>query len=108
VHPFSTTEIWRTKAAWIIANNGLVLLNTHPDYFVDEERFERYEELVAFLATQPGCWHALAADVAGWWKKREQLRCERDGDDATVGGDGGDRASIWWAQEHGDEIVIDL
>jgi peptidoglycan/xylan/chitin deacetylase (PgdA/CDA1 family) len=103
-----TIEVWRRKATWIIANHGLVLVNTHPDYFVDEERFERYEELVAFLAAQAGCWRALPADVATWWKEREQLRCERVGDSATVAGDDAGRASIWWAREHRDEIVIDL
>jgi len=103
-----TIDVWREKAAWIIDNHGLVSINTHPDYFISEERFALYEEFVAFLAEQPNCWRALPRDVATWWKMRERLRCERDGDVVRVVGAGADRASIWWARERRDEIVLDV
>jgi len=103
-----TIEVWRDKAAWIVDNHGLVSINTHPDYFTSEERFALYEEFVAFLAGQAGCWRALPMDIATWWKTREQLCCERDEDAARVVGDGADRASIWWARKYRDEIVLDL
>jgi hypothetical protein len=84
-----------------------VSINTHPDYFVSEERFALYEEFVAFLAARSGCWRALASDVATWWRLRERLCCEEaEGDSPRVVGVGADRAAIWWAQTCRDEVVL--
>jgi peptidoglycan/xylan/chitin deacetylase (PgdA/CDA1 family) len=102
-----TIDVWRDKAAWIIDNHGLVSINTHPDYFVSEERFALYDEFVAFLAARSGCWRALPADVASWWRLREHLCCEElDGGDARVVGEGAERAAIWWAQTCRDGVVL--
>jgi peptidoglycan/xylan/chitin deacetylase (PgdA/CDA1 family) len=101
-------DIWRDKASWIVANHGLVSINTHPDYFTTAERFAMYDELLAFLAAQHGCWHALPREVATWWKARSPLRCEPRGSTAVIVGGNSDRAAIWWASEQLDEILLEV
>jgi hypothetical protein len=90
-------EPWREKAAWIIANHGLVNLITHPDYFTCPERFAMYDELLGFLAGERDCWHALPREVAQWWKRRHQLSCRRQHDGAAICGPEVAGATIWWA-----------
>ena len=85
----TTNEIWRRKAAWLVAEHGLVNVNVHPDYLTTPERLDRYAELVADLAAAPGCWQALPRDVAAWWRQR-------------AGGD----APVWWATRTRDRIEI--
>jgi D-aspartate ligase len=66
-------ELWRRKAAWIADNGGLVNVLVHPDYVLDPERLDRYDELLGFLAGLEGGWHALPRDVARWWRRRAEL-----------------------------------
>jgi peptidoglycan/xylan/chitin deacetylase (PgdA/CDA1 family) len=100
--------LWRHKAEWIARHGGLVTVLVHPDYMLGRERLSRYEELLAFLRSLPGGWHALPRDVARWWRRRAAL------DDRLRGGepisertlaDAG--ASVAWAHERNGEIVID-
>jgi hypothetical protein len=103
-----STDVWRRKAAWIVANHGLVCVNTHPDYFTSERRFELYEELVAFLSEQPGSWLALPRDVARWWKVRAALSCETGVGGAQIVGPEAARAQAWLACDEAGEIVFEF
>jgi hypothetical protein len=91
-------RLWREKATWIIANHGLVNVNTHPDYFTGPRRLEMYDEFLAFLASQPNCWRALPREVAAWWRARAPLRCDAD-NTGRIEGDHDGRAGIWLARE---------
>ena len=64
---------WRDKTRWIMHEHGLVNLLVHPDYMDSERRLRLYSEFLDFLRSQPNGWHALAADVASWWKLREEV-----------------------------------
>lgn len=64
--------IWRQKAAWIADHGGLVNVLVHPDYALSAERLRHYDELLGFLASLDGGWHALPRDVARWWREREE------------------------------------
>lgn len=97
-------ELWQRKSDWLVANHGLVNINTHPDYFTTPARFAMYEEFLAHMTKQRDCWHGLPRDVAAWWKAREGMRCTLDGDDARVSGDAEGRAAIWWVSESDDGI----
>ncbi len=103
----STIELWRRKSEWVIANHGLVSLITHPDYLTTPARLEMYDELLAYLAAQADCWHALPRDVATWWRARGRMRCEPPGAPSRVAPDPEGRASVWWARDDGDRIVFD-
>jgi peptidoglycan/xylan/chitin deacetylase (PgdA/CDA1 family) len=67
-----SSERWIRKSEWIIANSGLINVNVHPDY-MDAAGLARYEELLAFLADQPGGWRPLPREIAAWWKERDRI-----------------------------------
>jgi peptidoglycan/xylan/chitin deacetylase (PgdA/CDA1 family) len=100
-------ELWTRKSDWIIDNNGLVNIITHPDYLRSEERLAMYDQYLRFLAGKRDIWHALPRDVARWWKARTQMRCERAPEGARIVNDLYGRAQAVWACERGDEIVFD-
>ena len=104
-----TADLWRQKAAWIVANHGLINLNTHPDYFIDDARLAMYDELLGFLAAQDHCWHALPRDVAAWWRDRAGMSCQASGAAVPeIAGDRDDRAAVWWASDRGGALAFDL
>lgn len=102
-----TIDLWRNKAAWIVANHGLVNINTHPDYFTDTRRLAMYDELLAFLAEQRNCWHALPRDVAAWWKLRASMTCDTSDHEPRIEGDPRRRAAIWWASDRNGKIEFE-
>lgn len=101
-------ELWVRKSDWIIRHHGLINLITHPDYLESPERLALYDEFLAFLADQPGLWHALPRDVAKWWKTRSQLRCEHTPGGARIVGAPDGRATVAWAREVDGEIVFEI
>jgi hypothetical protein len=100
--------LWTRKARWIARHHGLVNVIVHPDY-MNAERLDRYEELLAFLAAQEDGWHALPREAAEWWRTRDALRCAvgRDGT-AHVEGPGAHAATVAWARVRDKEIVYEL
>jgi len=78
-----TIRLWTDKSRWVIRHHGLVNVIVHPDYMTPA-RLQHYEQLLAFLTSQPGGWHALPRDVASWWRARHSLRMEEAGDGTPV------------------------
>lgn len=70
---------WIEKCEWVMHHNGLINVIVHPDYVRDAERLALYEELLVFLTSQRGAWHALPRDVAMWWRARAALSVGPDG-----------------------------
>ena len=67
-------ERWTEKADWITRNHGVITLNVHPDYVVEQRYLDRYEAFLADLAERRGTsWHALPRDAARWWRQRAEL-----------------------------------
>jgi hypothetical protein len=74
-----TIDIWKQKLEWVVANEGMALLNVHPDYMnfgnsrncAGEYPAEYYRELLEHIKSEyRGCyWHALAKDVAVFCKE---------------------------------------
>jgi peptidoglycan/xylan/chitin deacetylase (PgdA/CDA1 family) len=101
-------SLWRRKATWIARHGGLVTVLVHPDYMVGEERLSRYDELLSFLGSIDGGWHALPREVARWWRRRAAL------EDAIAAGEPFDDAGwtaagacLAWAQERDGAIVLE-
>ena len=75
------TAIWNRKLDWIVKNNGMALLNVHPDYVnfkqggyaVDEYPVKLYEDFLDYVLEKYGeqFWHALPKEVARY--SRNQL-----------------------------------
>ena len=74
------TQIWKNKIDWIVENNGMVLLNTHPDYmFFDDNQktktlypYNFYKEVLEYIDTKYHSQfiHYLPCEIAEYWLKR--------------------------------------
>jgi peptidoglycan/xylan/chitin deacetylase (PgdA/CDA1 family) len=70
----TSINIWREKLDWIAKNNGMALLNTHPDYMnfdgskllLEEYPFEYYKDFLLYVENKyrGRYWCALPKDVA--------------------------------------------
>lgn len=81
--------LWTDKADWIAEHGGLVSINVHPDYLLEQERLDRYGAFLAHLKGMQGGWAALPRDVALWWRARAS---------AIVAGDRVEGAADWDAR----------
>lgn len=73
-----TPKIWIEKLDWIAANNGMVLVNVHPDYIDFDSTGKNYEEFdvkiyIDFLnyvksKYEGKYWNALPSEIAAYWK----------------------------------------
>jgi hypothetical protein len=73
-------NIWKKKLDWIVANGGMALFNTHPDYMnfngskVQREEYpvRLYEEFLEYIEkTYKGqYWQALPREIAQFWMEK--------------------------------------
>jgi glycosyltransferase involved in cell wall biosynthesis len=71
-----TIDIWKQKLDWIVQHEGMVLLDTHPDYMAFdgsspepiEYPAEHYEELLTYVRSRYAdqYWHALPRELASY------------------------------------------
>jgi peptidoglycan/xylan/chitin deacetylase (PgdA/CDA1 family) len=76
-------RIWKQKIDWLTENNGMVLINTHPDYmfFEDDQKtknlysFNLYKEALEYISTKyhDQFIHFLPCEIAEYWMKRQIL-----------------------------------
>ena len=52
---------WIEKAEWIARHHGLINLNVHPDYVVEQRYLDRYEAFLEYLAERRDARLARAA-----------------------------------------------
>jgi hypothetical protein len=72
-------KIWKNKLDWIVKNNGMALMITHPDYlnFGNENNvkerypYEFYRDFLLYIKEkyENNYWHALPKEVAYFWSK---------------------------------------
>jgi hypothetical protein len=68
---------WIDKATFLRGRGGLALMDTHPDYLVDDRLLRAYGRFLERFADDPTAWKALPRDVAAWWRRRAESRLER-------------------------------
>ena len=96
---------WTEKADWIMRHHGLITLNVHPDYVVEQRYLDRYEAFLSYLAERRDAgWHALPRDAARWWRQRVGLAVAADG---TIAGVADQPASVAFVHEHEGRAVIE-
>lgn len=61
---------WNDKTEFLRHRGGLALLDTHPDYLVDERIFHAYSLFLDRFAADPTAWKALPCEVSSWWRCR--------------------------------------
>lgn len=97
---------WVEKSDWIMRHHGLINLNVHPDYVVEQRYLDRYETFLAHLAERRDAgWIALPRDVASWWRQRDGLAIAADG---TITGPTDYAATVAHVREHEDRAVIEV
>jgi hypothetical protein len=100
-------SLWRDKATWIAEHGGLVNVVVHPDYLLDDDRLRRYEELLAFLTSMEGGWHALPREVASWWRRRAAFEKALGNQPFDAGACADSGMPLAWAHDDRGSIVID-
>lgn len=96
---------WVQKADWLIDNHGLICINVHPDYVVEQRFLDRYEAFLAYMAERRDrLWHALPRDAARWWRQREGLSVAPDG---AITGTTDYPATVAHVVEHAGKAVIE-
>jgi peptidoglycan/xylan/chitin deacetylase (PgdA/CDA1 family) len=69
--------IWHRKLEFIVENNGMALMLTHPDYLSQSVYVDAYREFLSAVRGQAGGWHALPREVGQWWRARHDSRLSR-------------------------------
>jgi hypothetical protein len=64
----------------------MAMIDTHPDYLIDERIMGAYRRLLERYAGDPTAWKALPRDVSAWWRMRAASKIERAGEDWIVTG----------------------
>lgn len=71
---------WVKKAQFLRERGGMALMDTHPDYLIDERIFSAYERFLGQFATDETAWRALPREVSSWWRSRAASRLEHGGE----------------------------
>lgn len=78
--------IWIEKAELVRARGGMALIDTHPDYLVDEVVMRAYRRFLERFAADASAWKPLPREVSSWWRRRGASRLEhRDGAWTVIG-----------------------
>ena len=64
-------DLWIQKATFIARYGGMVLLNMHPDYLLQDGLGHTYVAFLDWLCQQDDYWAALPRQVAQWWRDRD-------------------------------------
>jgi hypothetical protein len=90
----SDETAWVEKAEFLRDRGGLALIDTHPDYLLDDRILGAYERLLERYATDGTAWKALPRDVSAWWRRRADSWIERAGAEWVVSGPAADEARV--------------
>jgi len=85
---------WVEKAAFLRDRGGLALIDTHPDYLIDERIYSAYARFLDRFSTDETAWKALPREVSAWWRRRAASRLERAGDGWRIVGPASGEARI--------------
>jgi predicted glycosyltransferase len=70
---------WVRKAEFLRKRGGMALLDTHPDYLVDERIFRAYGRFLDRYAQDATAWRALPREINAWWRRRAASHLEPQG-----------------------------
>ena len=66
----TTPKIWLEKIDFIEKYFGMALVNSHPDYLIQNLNWNVYKEFLISIKNRQGYWQALPREVAHWWRNR--------------------------------------
>jgi peptidoglycan/xylan/chitin deacetylase (PgdA/CDA1 family) len=82
----SDETAWISKAELLRDRGGMALIDTHPDYLIDDRIKAAYRRLLERYASDLTAWKALPREVSAWWRRRAASQIERVGEDLVVTG----------------------
>jgi hypothetical protein len=85
---------WVQKAEFLRGKGGMALIDTHPDYMIDERITSAYARLLERYARDSSAWKPLPREAADWWRRRADSRIERAGERWIVTGPAAQDARI--------------
>jgi hypothetical protein len=103
--------LWRQQEALVMARSGLISVNAHPDYLIDERAQATYVGLLEHirrLRDDEGVWTAQPGEVDAWWRHRREMRLVGDGDSWRVEGPENHRARVALARLDGNDLVYEV
>lgn len=94
-------NLWKEQISLIQEKHGLIQMIVHPDYIIGQEERRVYADLLGYLAElreQGKTWIALPAEVAAWWRTRNELRLVNSGGSWRIQGEGHENARVAYAR----------
>jgi len=85
---------WVQKAELLRERGGMALIDTHPDYLVEDTVKDAYARLLERCAGDEDAWKALPREVAAWWRRRAESLPERGPHGWTVTGPAAGEARV--------------
>jgi hypothetical protein len=56
------------------------MIDTHPDYLIDQRAFAAYDRFLDRFADDETAWRALPREVSSWWRRRAASHLEYNGE----------------------------
>ncbi len=100
-------DLWLQQIETIRKHNGLISVLVHPDYVLKKREQDLYLELLHHLdslRSSKDLWIATPNEVNVWWRTRNKLSLERDGQGWRIVGPGSERATLAYAHLDGDSV----
>ena len=85
---------WIEKAELLRGRGGMALIDTHPDYLIEDRVRRAYRRLLERYASDETAWKALPREVSAWWRRRAGSSIERSGADWLVIGPAAQEATV--------------
>lgn len=89
---------WVAKTEFLRAREGMAMIDTHPDYLIDETIFRAYSRFLDRFSADVTAWTALPREVSAWWRRRDASSIEFDGEKWRVVGPAEGEARIAFAR----------
>lgn len=85
---------WVRKTCFLRDHSGMALLDTHPDYLVEDRILQAYARFLEQFAHDPTAWKALPRDVSSWWRRRAASSLQYGDEGWEIVGPAADEARI--------------
>ena len=81
----TSPQIWLEKVQFIEQYQGMVLLNSHPDYLQHPPGMDVYTQFLSEVKQENEIYHTLPREVARWWRYRAQVDENTDPGTYSIG-----------------------